>query len=339
MTEPATLPYGTWPSPISAADVASGHALAWSFPASCRLPDDPDHEVWWLEGRPTGRWTLRAGSPRGRRRGHRRARSGVERPQPDHRVRRAPVDPRGPRGGTVFCFWDDQRLYLLPDGAHEPRPLTTAPTDDSHAHVRRATARACRHSARGARDAHRRRREPRAGHGAARRVRRRRRRAGHRRQRPAPLLRAPAAVAGRHAASPTSRGTTRRCRGTERSRPSSSSAGSSRRPSACCSDRRRVGDAAGVGRRRSPLPGQRPQRLVEPLPARPSPTSRSTHWRPVRRSSPAHCGCSASRRTGYSPMDGSRSRTDAATSSSPCSTRRPDPWSRAGWTTHGTPTS
>ena len=44
MTEIA--PYGTWTSPISAADVARG-AVAVSFPAVA------GDEVWWQESRPT----------------------------------------------------------------------------------------------------------------------------------------------------------------------------------------------------------------------------------------------------------------------------------------------
>lgn len=123
-----TLPYGTWPSPISAADVARG-SLDLEFPAA--VPSADGVEVWWLEGRPEheGRSALM-----------RRTASGeiLEVLPPAWNVRSRIIEygarcwsrietPRG--AATVFCFWDDQRLYLLPDGADAPTPLTVAPTD------------------------------------------------------------------------------------------------------------------------------------------------------------------------------------------------------------------
>ena len=46
---PQVLPYGSWPSPISAADVAKGD-IRLGFPALVGTTDPPD--VCWLEGRP-----------------------------------------------------------------------------------------------------------------------------------------------------------------------------------------------------------------------------------------------------------------------------------------------
>ena len=137
MDEPTTLPYGAWPSPISAADVASS-TRSLEFPGVVASPDSPsEHEIWWLEGRPRdgGRFAL-----------SRRTNDGVisDVVGPEWNVRsriieygahpwtRVAVSPAtGRPDATVFCFWDDQRLYLLADGESVPRPLTTAPTADT----------------------------------------------------------------------------------------------------------------------------------------------------------------------------------------------------------------
>nr|WP_205864132.1 prolyl oligopeptidase family serine peptidase [Planosporangium mesophilum] len=120
------MPYGEWPSPISAADVArSGVTIG--FVAA--VGDD----VWWDETRPreSGRTVVV----------RRRADGTVTDvlPQPWHARTRAheyggkawlpvPAAPgRGP--ALVFAHWDDQRLYLLEDGADEPRPLTPEPAE------------------------------------------------------------------------------------------------------------------------------------------------------------------------------------------------------------------
>lgn len=137
MNEPATLPYGTWPSPISAADVASG-TRSLEFPAVVTSPGVPDQrEVWWLEGRPLdgGRFALTRRTPDGES-------SDVLGPEWNVRsriieygahpwTRVGTSDPVTPAGATVFCFWDDQRLYLLADGEPQPRPLTTEPSGDT----------------------------------------------------------------------------------------------------------------------------------------------------------------------------------------------------------------
>lgn len=122
------LPYGSWPSPISAADVARGGVYLFSPGLVSTAQGD---EVWWVEGRPAedGRYVLCRRDPEGKA----------------HDVLPAPWNVRsriqeyGGRawsrvdavGGpaTVFCSWDDQRLYLVSDAGGEPMPLTTAPTE------------------------------------------------------------------------------------------------------------------------------------------------------------------------------------------------------------------
>lgn len=128
MSPPATLPYGSWPSPISASDVASG-TLALEFPGIVESPDSPEPEIWWLEGRPQegGRFALVRRKPDG---------AVTDVLGPDWSVRSRIIEYGAHPwtrvlGGTAFCFWDDQRLYLLADGDTDPRPLTTAPTDDT----------------------------------------------------------------------------------------------------------------------------------------------------------------------------------------------------------------
>jgi dipeptidyl aminopeptidase/acylaminoacyl peptidase len=120
------LPYGEWPSPISAADLArSGVTLGFVAPVG--------DEIWWDETRPSenGRATVV------RRRGDGTVVDAL--PQPWNARTRVheyggkawlPVpaaDGRGP--SLVFAHWDDQRLYVLEDGADRPRPLTPAPAE------------------------------------------------------------------------------------------------------------------------------------------------------------------------------------------------------------------
>lgn len=120
------LPYGEWPSPISAADVArSGATLG--FVAT--LGD----EIWWEETRPAenGRTTI-----------VRRGADGTVRealPQPWHARTRVheyggkawlPVSASPDRrAGLLFANWQDQRLYLLEDGSDRPRALTPEPAE------------------------------------------------------------------------------------------------------------------------------------------------------------------------------------------------------------------
>ncbi|MCO5966835.1 S9 family peptidase [Actinoallomurus soli] len=113
MTARATAPYGSWSSPISAADVARAR-LRLSYPT---VHGD---RVWWQETRPEkgGRTTI--------------VRSGVDLlPAPwDARTRVHEYGGRSylplPDGDVVFANYEDQRLYRLTPG-ELPRPLTPEP--------------------------------------------------------------------------------------------------------------------------------------------------------------------------------------------------------------------
>ncbi|WP_103563525.1 alpha/beta hydrolase family protein [Actinomadura rubteroloni] len=122
MTARATLPYGSWPSPISAADVARAR-LRLSFPTVS------GPRVWWQETRPAegGRTTVMHLAEDGRP---------VELlPAPWNACTR--VHEYGGRSylpiasesghSLVFSHADDQRLRLLGPGDAEPRPLTPEP--------------------------------------------------------------------------------------------------------------------------------------------------------------------------------------------------------------------
>ncbi len=146
------IPYGAWPSPISAADVAKGQVTV-SFP----LVRGTD--VWWQEGRPeeggrvtvvhcdaTGKQRALLPSPwNARTRVHEyggRSYLPVPLPGPDGK------DPDGQ--AIVFANYADQRLYLMPvppsgtagpaapgpaagtaGRAAAPRPLTPEPAAES----------------------------------------------------------------------------------------------------------------------------------------------------------------------------------------------------------------
>jgi dienelactone hydrolase len=115
MTARATAPYGSWPSPISAADVARAR-LRLSYPTI------HGEHVWWQETRPEmgGRTTI--------------VRSGVELlPAPwDARTRVHEYGGRSylplPDGDLVFANYADQRLYRLTDG-QTPLPITPEPPE------------------------------------------------------------------------------------------------------------------------------------------------------------------------------------------------------------------
>ncbi|GLY90096.1 S9 family peptidase [Actinoallomurus iriomotensis] len=115
MTARATAPYGSWPSPISAADVARAR-LRLSFPT---IHGD---RVWWQETRPErgGRTTI--------------VRSGTDLlPAPwDARTRVHEYGGRSylplPDGDLVFANYADQRLYRLTEG-RTPLPLTPEPSE------------------------------------------------------------------------------------------------------------------------------------------------------------------------------------------------------------------
>ncbi|KAB2388569.1 S9 family peptidase [Actinomadura montaniterrae] len=121
MTARATLPYGSWPSPISAADVARAR-LRLSFPTVA------GDDVWWQETRPEegGRTTvihLKGGH-----------RTEVLQAPWDARTRvheyggRSYLPVRTADGvSLVFSNYEDQRLHRLDEGDPKPYPLTPEP--------------------------------------------------------------------------------------------------------------------------------------------------------------------------------------------------------------------
>jgi dipeptidyl aminopeptidase/acylaminoacyl peptidase len=129
-----TIPYGAWPSPITAADRASGSLLL-AFPDTVA----GSGEVWWSESRPDeeGRQVIvRAGvdgqgedllpAPwNARTRVHEYGgRSWLPVPAPDSTAGKA--EP-GEGAALVFANFGDQRLYRLDPGAREPVPITPEP--------------------------------------------------------------------------------------------------------------------------------------------------------------------------------------------------------------------
>ena len=121
---PVTVPYGAWPSPIGAAEVAAGGVrLSGPVPGGTGAGG----EVWWAEGRPTdgGRVVVV-------RRG---ADGTVSDVLPEGWSARSRVHEYGgtawlplPDGGLVFANWTDQRLYRLSVGG-TPTPLTPEPAE------------------------------------------------------------------------------------------------------------------------------------------------------------------------------------------------------------------
>jgi dienelactone hydrolase len=115
--------YGSWPSPLSAADVAAGTvSLEWP-----RLVGD---EVWWTEGRP---------GEGGRNVVVRRTADGTVQdvlPSPWNARTRTHEYGGNPwtvaDGALVFAHFDDQRLWRLVPG-EEPTPLTPEPTEPAGA--------------------------------------------------------------------------------------------------------------------------------------------------------------------------------------------------------------
>jgi dipeptidyl aminopeptidase/acylaminoacyl peptidase len=126
-------PYGTWTSPIGAADVASAESRF-------AFPDFAGNEVWWQEGRPaeSGRTTIVAAAPGDT------ARDLLPPPwNARNRVHEyggksflpVPVD-EGPGFDLVFANFGDQRLYRVaatPGAAAAPAPLTPGGTDFRYA--------------------------------------------------------------------------------------------------------------------------------------------------------------------------------------------------------------
>src|SRR5690625_4886605 len=125
MTDRVTAPYGAWPSPIAASDVARGERRL-------GFPSVVGEEIWWEESRPDegGRTTVV----------HRDADGAVTEllgTAWDVRTRvheyggrsYLPVPPRGDGDGhgIVFANRTDQRLYLLEPGAEAPVPISPEP--------------------------------------------------------------------------------------------------------------------------------------------------------------------------------------------------------------------
>ncbi len=119
MSPTHTSPHGSWPSPISAADVAAAN-LTFETVAF-----GPDGSVWWDEPRPAqdGRVTLVRRTPDGR----------LVEGLPAPYGARTRVHEYGGGAWTlvgnapVFANWRDQRLYVLDERASTPRPLTPLP--------------------------------------------------------------------------------------------------------------------------------------------------------------------------------------------------------------------
>jgi dipeptidyl aminopeptidase/acylaminoacyl peptidase len=119
MTGTESIPYGAWPSPITAADLATG-TLALSFPGVV------GQDVWWSEGRPAeaGRVTVMRAGP---------DQTEAVELLPEPWNARTRVHEYGGRswhaldgGSFVFANFTDQRLYRVDPGA-EPTPITPEP--------------------------------------------------------------------------------------------------------------------------------------------------------------------------------------------------------------------
>ncbi|QBI53274.1 S9 family peptidase [Streptomonospora litoralis] len=127
MTDRVTAPYGAWPSPIAASDVARGERRL-------GFPSVVGEEIWWEESRPDegGRTTVMHRDAEGtltellgatwdvRTRVHEYGgRSYLPVPRRD--------DKAAARYGIVFANRGDQRLYLLEKDAPAPVPLSPQP--------------------------------------------------------------------------------------------------------------------------------------------------------------------------------------------------------------------
>ena len=138
------IPYGAWPSPITAADVAKGQVLI-SYPMVTGT------DVWWQEGRPDegGRVTVVRCDADGQQRAMLPAPWNARSRVHEYGGRAylpVPGRPGHSRGGpagpaVVFANYADQRLYLVSGpggdaGAGGPVPLTPVPGDDAPAALR-----------------------------------------------------------------------------------------------------------------------------------------------------------------------------------------------------------
>jgi dipeptidyl aminopeptidase/acylaminoacyl peptidase len=121
---PATVPYGAWPSPVSAVDVARG-GTRMAFPAAV------GDEVWWSEGRPHegGRVAVVRADAAGRVSDVLPAGWSVRSRVHEYGGAAWLAVPAGSGSALVFVNWDDQRVYRLDAGALEPVPLTGEPPE------------------------------------------------------------------------------------------------------------------------------------------------------------------------------------------------------------------
>ena len=133
-----SVPFGAWPSPIAAADVARGR-LRIAYPTVI------GGDMWWQEGRPeeAGRVAVVHRAAGGKQAdllpAPWNARTRVHEyggmsylPVARASVRPAEAEGRSPRGhAIVFANYADQRLYVaepdVADGKQEPRPITPDP--------------------------------------------------------------------------------------------------------------------------------------------------------------------------------------------------------------------
>jgi len=115
------LPYGSWPSPITAEDVAKG-ALRLGYATLVVRESTPD--VWWLEGRPDegGRLVIVSATRGDLLPAPWSARTRV------HEYGGLCWLPLPAVGGFLFAEWSDQRLYRVDDTELAPQPLTPEPS-------------------------------------------------------------------------------------------------------------------------------------------------------------------------------------------------------------------
>ncbi|HSA52348.1 MAG TPA: S9 family peptidase, partial [Yinghuangia sp.] len=119
MSTQTELPYGSWPSPITAEALVAGAAT----PGEVRV-DGAD--VWWSESRPA-----EGGREQLVRRGADGSRTDI---LPDGVSARNRVHEYGGAAWTVhggvlvYANWADQRLYRLDPGAEHAVPVTPEPT-------------------------------------------------------------------------------------------------------------------------------------------------------------------------------------------------------------------
>ena len=122
---PEQLPYGSWPSPITAARLVEGAAAVGEIRAD-------GEDVWWNEQRPDegGRYQIVRRTASGKR--HDLLPDWDASADASWNARTAVMEYGGGawavRDGTVvFANWDDQRLYRV-DPSGEPKPITPEPS-------------------------------------------------------------------------------------------------------------------------------------------------------------------------------------------------------------------